>query len=338
MPPPVLLIVTAKSDTHADYVIRACEQRGTLLPVRLNSDDFLENACYSFRWDAAGALTRSQLALQDSGRAIETVAVAWWRKPDQMTPPAALCHPEAVRFAQEEGEMLLRCSDALFDDIAWVNHPQAIAASGRKLRQIRVAQSLGLRVPETIVSNQPQELLAFLRAHDRCIIKAIEFGGFRHEGRPWGTYTSAITVEQAQGMLASMPLAPVMLQRAISKQRELRVTVIGAQVFACAIAAQESAHAAVQADWRVANPKDLPHSLVALPGWLEEALVAMLRHYGLHFGAFDLIQEPDGSYAFLELNPNGQYLWIELLTGAPLTAALVTLMEQLAERGAAASP
>ncbi len=56
----------------------------------------------------------------------------------------------------------------------------------------------------------------------------------------------------------------------------------------------------------------------------------MLKHYNLNYGAFDVIQESDGRYYFLELNPNGQYLWIELITGAPMSEAMASLIEKLA--------
>jgi len=69
---------------------------------------------------------------------------------------------------------------------------------------------------------------------------------------------------------------------------------------------------------------------VTVPTSLSCALLVILRHYGLNYGAFDVIQEPDGRYYFLELNPNGQYLWIELLTGAPMSLAMVELIEHLA--------
>ena len=59
----------------------------------------------------------------------------------------------------------------------------------------------------------------------------------------------------------------------------------------------------------------------------DAALRAYLRHCGLRFGAFDLIVTPEGEHVFLELNPNGQWYWVELATKAPMAEAMADLLE-----------
>ena len=46
----------------------------------------------------------------------------------------------------------------------------------------------------------------------------------------------------------------------------------------------------------------------------------------LVFGAIDMIVTPAGEYVFLEINANGQYLWIEKQTGLPITSSIVDLL------------
>lgn len=46
----------------------------------------------------------------------------------------------------------------------------------------------------------------------------------------------------------------------------------------------------------------------------------------LNFGCFDLIVTPDGEYVFLECNPNGQWLWVELATGLPIAEAIADFL------------
>lgn len=64
----------------------------------------------------------------------------------------------------------------------------------------------------------------------------------------------------------------------------------------------------------------------ALSSDVEEKLLMMLRRLNLNYGAFDLILTPEGKYVFLELNPNGQYLWIEHLTKLPISEAIADLL------------
>ena len=47
---------------------------------------------------------------------------------------------------------------------------------------------------------------------------------------------------------------------------------------------------------------------------------------GLYFGAFDFILDPDGRYVFLEMNPFGQWVWIEQLCTLRIADSLVGLM------------
>ena len=47
---------------------------------------------------------------------------------------------------------------------------------------------------------------------------------------------------------------------------------------------------------------------------------------GLRYGAIDMVFTPDGRYVFLEINPNGQYLWIEYQTGMPISDAICDLL------------
>lgn len=336
-PPPTLLIVTNKADPHADEVIRLCAERSAIRPLRLNTDGFATNVRFGFRWDESGTPIMSQLAMRDSGLGAEHVDVVWWRKPAPIQASPALTDPEVIRVAAEESESLLRSLDAPFPEAAWVNHPQAMSGASRKLRQIRVARELGLLIPETVVTNRGQDVLDFIRCHRRCIIKPLAAGAFMHDGQSWGLFTNVISLEDAERVLDSAELAPVMVQRQVEKHRELRITIIGEQLFACVIETRATESRAAQIDWRAIAPERLPHRLTPIPQELETALRGMLRHYGLNYGAFDVIQEPDGRYWFLELNPNGQYLWVELMTGAPMSLAMVALIETLA-RGSACCP
>jgi glutathione synthase/RimK-type ligase-like ATP-grasp enzyme len=328
---PVLLIVTNKADPHADEVIRSLAARGSILPLRLNTDDFLDNVHYTFGWDRTGDPTSSVLHVLDSGIRVDQVKVGWWRKPGSLQASPDLSDPEAVRVVVEEGNALLRTIDAPFPDLNWVNPPDAIYSSGRKLHQISTARDLGLSIPETLVTNDETAAIDFIRYCQRCIAKPLAAAAFFHEEKSWGMFTSKITVEDIYQLRGSIKYSPVMIQREIEKYRELRITIIGKTVFSCEIETKDTPFEHVRTDWRTIEPEKLPHKMVSIPESLSLSLQSMLKHYGLNYGAFDIIQEPDGEYYFLELNPNGQYLWIELITGAPLTAAMVDLIERLAD-------
>ena len=61
-----------------------------------------------------------------------------------------------------------------------------------------------------------------------------------------------------------------------------------------------------------------------LPERVSEACRDLVQRLGLAFGAIDLLQTTSEEYVFLEVNPNGQWHWLEQITGVRLTAAPAT--------------
>jgi hypothetical protein len=59
---------------------------------------------------------------------------------------------------------------------------------------------------------------------------------------------------------------------------------------------------------------------------VEEKLLRLMQRLGLAFGAVDMRRTPDGRHVFLEINPAGQWLFVEDRTGQPITGALCSLM------------
>ena len=79
----------------------------------------------------------------------------------------------------------------------------------------------------------------------------------------------------------------------------------------------------VRADWWKAVASSRP---IELPAELARRLLALQRRLGLAYGAIDLRRRRDGRWAFLEVNPAGQWLQFEAATGLPITAALAALL------------
>jgi glutathione synthase/RimK-type ligase-like ATP-grasp enzyme len=110
----------------------------------------------------------------------------------------------------------------------------------------------------------------------------------------------------------------------VEKRVELRVTVVGTKVFAAEIDSQATNH--TRFDWRRYDLGNTPHRAHPLPDDVAERCLALTQRLGLSYGAIDLIVTPDGRYVFIEINPNGQYSWIEHCTGLPITDALCDLL------------
>ncbi|HXW26703.1 MAG TPA: hypothetical protein VEK73_18310 [Xanthobacteraceae bacterium] len=116
---------------------------------------------------------------------------------------------------------------------------------------------------------------------------------------------------------AAIRLAPVIFQRHVAAVADLRVTIIGEEIFAAAVNVRDLTY---DVDVRL----NIVQNYVAhdLPDEVADKLRALMRRLGLVYGAIDLRLTADGRYVFLEINPAGQFLYVEQSTGQPITAAL----------------
>ena len=135
-----------------------------------------------------------------------------------------------------------------------------------------------------------------------------------------GIYTSRLSVPDALELADTVALAPVILQPYIHKTHELRITVVADQVFACQIDSQSSERSAT--DWRRYDLTNTPYSAVGIEQELREQIGAFMVKAGLIFAAFDFIVDTQGCIKFVEVNPAGQFGWVEELTGLTISHAI----------------
>jgi hypothetical protein len=311
----VLLIVTQRGDYHADWVILELQSRGVPF-LRFNTEDYPVAA--GLEWSSAG---EADLIIRGERQPLSTVDAVWYRRPVPPVMPAELPAPQAAWARGEAREALMGVWRTL--DALWVNHPDRNRVAESKPLQLRTAVDLGFAVPESLVSNTREAVSTFLDAHPGGVVcKPLYDGRVPVDGEEQLFFTSR--VESATVCLSDLGPEPYLFQELIPKICDVRATVIGEQVLAARINSQENEH--TQTDWRRGHPGELDHASVALPDDVSERCIALCQHFGLHFGAVDLAQRPDGGFAFFEVNPNGQWAWVEQRTGLPLRSHMVDLL------------
>ncbi|MCK4636490.1 MAG: hypothetical protein KAT49_01270, partial [Methanomicrobia archaeon] len=120
---------------------------------------------------------------------------------------------------------------------------------------------------------------------------------------------------------------PMIFQKRIEKKYDIRVTVIGNQVYATAIHSQE--HNETKIDWRLWDMHhdiDLKHSKFDLPKRIVQLCLKITQRFNLNFSAIDLIYSTNNKYYFLEMNPNGQWAWIEEKVGFPIRDSIINYL------------
>lgn len=316
-----ILIVTEKFDPHADAVIEKLRERDRPF-FRLNSDDF--HIDYYVDLDGRDGVMSFHDRWGRSVRFPDGVHAAWHRKPREPNPPEGVTE-EAARTTIRTETIELMSYLSCIRTIPWYNNPEDNRVAQRKFPQLRLARELGLKVPRTLVTNDPARARTFQQdVGGDLLCKPMKEPGFTTDDEIYFIFARKVGTQEFDDNLDRIALCPTLLQEYTPKAYELRVTIIGDKVFACRLDLQRTPGA--ETDWRRVSPEKVAHSLIDLEPAVEDRLREMLRLCNLRFGAFDLIVTPEDETVFLELNPNGQWLWIELLTGAPMVDAMTDLL------------
>jgi glutathione synthase/RimK-type ligase-like ATP-grasp enzyme len=315
----MLLVVTNKADLASDYLIlRLTERRIPFL--RMNTEDFGER----FEVDVAISDTAGFSIRLEDGQTFSRneISAVYFRQPRAPTGPTDIA-PSDAGFARRELKEMLRGLWRLIDADKWLNHPRNLWLASNKVEQLDLAVKLGLRIPETCVTSSVKTLKEFYRRHSgRIICKAVKHGFSQTDNIVTLATTKRVEPEYID-QFDDYAALPMIYQREILKAYDIRVTVIGNRVFATAIHSQE--HPETEVDWRVwdISSFELRHEPIVLPPPVEQACLDMTSHFGLRYSAIDLVLDRDGIHHFLELNPNGQWAWIEKKAGYPIRDAII---------------
>ncbi len=307
-----VLLITARFDPAADLILAELRNRGASC-LRWNTREFPLDSVLTYRLSNGGV--DGEIFADGRRIDLESIGSVWWQWDQPVGFPPEL-QGEERRFAETEAQMALAALMTT-GKFVWINHPQRERIAKSKPAQLFMASQLGLNIPRTIVTNDPDEVRRFVvSSNEPTIYKGLSQPRNMAPGQV--LFTGLLTEER----LASLDLirhTPGIFQERVKKSYELRITVVGARVFSARIESQMLAEAAL--DWRRAL-HDVNYEAVELPGEIEAKILAFMQAFGLIYGAFDFIVTPEGRYVFLEVNPSGQYMWLECATGLGITAAL----------------
>lgn len=318
----MILILTQPSDVHADRVVDLLQARGADV-LRFNPADFPAQAQISLHFEPENT-PQQHLTVGDDTVDLAEVRAVWYRRPEAPVPHAGLSGDTLRTFVVEESKTFLGdIWDGL--DCLWLpGRPPVSRHVHHKAVQLRAAAELGFEVPPTLFTNDPADFLDFYRRHNGQVVsKLAGFAFFPTVGRTFSRYTEVVSHRDI-GYAQAVRYCPLIFQAYVPKLFELRITVVGQEVFAAEIHSQESHH--TRHDWRRYDLFHTLHRAHILPDAVAQHCRDLVARLGLCYGAIDMVLTPDGRYVFLEINPNGQYLWIEEATGLPISEAICDLL------------
>lgn len=302
------LIVTEPDDTHAIYVTLALELKGHRV-LNLFCADYPTLQKNSVLIDN----TQYRCQSKDQYQTIEhgDYDVVWWRRPRQPYLEKEKIYFEDYKFHKRENLMFHESfTHQLAPRAWWINRKEAALRSNYKLLQLKIASDVGMTIPTTLFSNDFQEICAFYKQFclQGVVYKPLTFQ-FWEEGHGLKVcYTAKINGMEVLEK-SRVDLIPGIYQVQIPKLYELRVTCFGEYLVAVKIHSQDLDEAKM--DWRTMNPSQLKLEPYALPTKLIKQIRYLMRELGIVFGCLDFIVTPDGDYIFLEINEQGQFLFIE---------------------------
>lgn len=271
----------------------------------------------SSEWRAAGGI--------EPGR----FSAIWYRRP-RVREQFARAAASDQAFVRDEWRSLQDNIYALGDagiDALWVNPPDAARLTENKLVQLRVAAACGIEFPRTLVSNDADKIIDFVRSNDRTIYKPFRPHSWVNQSTGAVYDTPAAVLKRDERLQpAALSLCPGIYQTYIEKRSDIRVTVIGDRMYAARI---KSRSQGAFTDWRPAakNNTDLCVEPCQLPTAYAEKLRELMKRLGVVYGAIDLAERADGELVFLEVNQVGQFLFVESwLPEFPLLRAFCAML------------
>lgn len=312
----MLLIITNSTDTTADYLVKRF-YRLALPFVRFDTDTCLGSLRFEYR--------NSQPRIQLDGITFSPsdFTNVWYRRPERVRLPRIDSSPESD-FSRSEWSAAIEGFFAHIPVERWMNHPAREAVASHKVQQLSRAQEIGFAIPDTLVTQEPTELRKFFKLHSgRVIAKPMSIGHISRKGDGVDSliFTNRVSFEDVVNC-DELTECPTLFQAEIQKHSDIRITVVDGEINAVELTAQDpDGHQ--RCDIRRNHMEDVQHTSIQLPEVIRERVLALVRSYGLRYSAIDMAVSDRGDWIFFEINPNGQWAWMDLKGASDIATSFV---------------
>ncbi|MFF2925522.1 ATP-grasp ribosomal peptide maturase [Streptomyces celluloflavus] len=311
---PTVLVIAARDDWPTDRVVKTLDERGATV-FRMDAAEFPEEAGLAARIDdshgwAGGVVTsHRELDLAD-------VSACYFRAPHPFRFPEGMSDAEQRFAAAQARAGFGGILTAL--DCRWVSHPSAMSRAEYKPYQLAAARECGLTIPSTLITNRADAVQAFAGEIPGPIICKPVASPVFIEGDQLKTVYTRVLAEDDLGDFTGIETTAHLFQAWVDKAYEVRLTMVGDRPFAAEVHSDTKAG---YTDWR-SDYKSLTYKPTTPPPDVIEKVRALMLRLELRFGALDFVVSPAGEWTFLEVNPCGQWDWIQHATGHPIAEGI----------------
>jgi glutathione synthase/RimK-type ligase-like ATP-grasp enzyme len=313
----MILIVADNFDAHANVVCDVLKMKGANY-FRLDLD-------VRSLMETTASFTPFIWTLQNKNSLLnsENVDCVWCRRYSvSLTHEEESLHDNGFKLWKNEWNKTLFGFYNSISSLPWLNSIRNGSLADNKYYQYKVARQVGLVFPDFITTNDSRIISKFLKENGECVIKFMSQDMYSiSDNKVGGIFVNKIRVDSLYDF-GGPEENPVTIQKYIEKDYEVRWTYVGGESFVCRIDSQQSPIAST--DWRRYDVPHTPHNIIEPPSTVKYSVDAYMRMLGLDYGALDFIVGKDGQWHFLEVNSSGQWLWIEDLTGLPISEAVAS--------------
>jgi hypothetical protein len=299
----MILIITVSDDLHALSIQHVLAARGYKNCHVFECDQISAQHHVSWMASSQGMVGKLRMANRCEIDVAE-VELIWWRR--------VQANQELEEPVEDDKQRKLinnDCRGALNGILSscfngtWVSDPEATDRACDKVYQLSIARDVGFRIPETLISQSFSEVAAFSeRLEGRVIVKPVA-------GVAGPLLFTQYLGDPTRLHPKSYEVCPAVYQEYIPGTQHIRLNCFGEQSYAASIETSDL-------DWR--PNLNVPIKNWPVPQFLHEQVRAVLDRLGLAMGIIDLKQTPDGEFVWLEVNPQGQFLFLQPLTNVPL--------------------
>lgn len=297
-----ILLITNKGDITTDFVIKQLTEVNANF-YRLNTEDLLSKISLSFNFH------KNEFLLHDTELNIEIdllkIKSVYYRRPMMPNIMQNNLTKGEENFINGEIANSLEGLYKILKNSFWISPVYAIRQAESKIHQLQIAKELGFEIPPSVITSKKNVAEEFMNEF-QVVIKPIKTGFIEDEGKEKIIFTTRFN---DNNQLERVKICPTYFQKFIDKTADVRVTVIGNKVFPALILSQE--YNETKVDWRKAERLKLKYEKIELPKSLNILCIELTKKLGLNFGAIDFVKDATGNFIFLEINPNGQWAWIE---------------------------
>jgi hypothetical protein len=324
----MIAIVAPDDDESAKAVMAALERAGRRDVMLLDLEKAFETLTLSWHSDSLGS--RWSVANHSPGAGTQRIdeqslSAVWWRRPARSLDSAFFRYPQSGNLdAFEMFWSLHWLLESLPPSLFPLGHPHALAVAENKHLQLAAARQAGLCVPESCHSNDIAALMEFASSRTLLAVKALRLPAITPAGEyDWRTARpmacKSVSSSLLLGRLQSIKATQLFCQDAIQRKTDLRIVVLPGEIIAVEIDLSNLKNDVL--DWRP-GVAESAQRIVSVPPDLEQKLRQFLALMNLKSGHFDLAVPDFGPPVFFECNPNGQWDWIQKLTGHPIDDAM----------------